>query len=459
MDPMKTSDEAPLANAPTPPRPLTGSARREAMRRNWIDAIPAAAYETPVHVMPTWFGPVFIVSDPEGVRRVLLDGAEDYPRHAIHLTWTRHVFGGGLLSSEGETWRAHRRIMSPAFEPRAVAGYGPAVVASAGRLLEVWDALPPASEVDIAEEMLGLALRVVATTMFSSDSDAVTGVAGRAMRAALAIRPNFLDLLPLIGPLRRGANARRVAGVFGELDLAVYRMIGKREAVGDGDLRDLLTRLVAARDAAGGARLTAREMRDQVVTILLAGHETTAVALTWIWYVLSQRPEAEARLHAELDAVLAGAAPTAEDLPRLVFTRALIQEVMRLYPPVPNLLVRRAAKPDTIAGLRIPRGAMVGVTPWIVHRHRRLWDDPDRFHPERFMGDDAAMRPRLAYIPFGAGPRTCIGSQLAMTEIMLALAHLAQRYRLRLAPDQQVELQHRVTLRPVGGLRMRLARR
>jgi len=450
--------EAPLATSPTPVKPLSGPARRAAMWRNWIDAIPASAYETPVHVMPTWFGPLFIVSDPEGVRRVLLDGAEDYPKHAIHLTMTRLVFGDGLLSSEGETWRAHRRIMSPAFEPRTVATYGPAILAAAERLLCRWDRLAPDAEVDIADEMLGLALQVVSSTLFSSDGDAMIDIAGRAMRTALSIRPNFLDLLPLIGRLRRGANERRMAEVFSELDAAAHRLIAEREAAGADAPQDLLTRLVATRDAAGGARLTAREVRDEVVTMFLAGHETTAVALTWIWYVLSQRPEAEARLHAELDALLNGRTPVASDLPRLVFTRALVQEVMRLYPPVPNLLARRAAKADVVAGVRIPRGAMVAVTPWILHRHRGLWDDPERFDPERFLGETAGARPRLAYIPFGAGPRTCIGAQLALTEIMLVLARVAQRYRPRLAPGQTVELQHRVTLRPVGGMRMRLER-
>jgi cytochrome P450 len=295
--------------------------------------------------------------------------------------------------------------------------------------------------------------------MFATDSDAVMDIAGQAMRTALAIRPHFLDLLPVISALRRRANERRIASIFGDLDAAVARMVGDREtATGDAE-RDLLARLVAAKDEGSGARMTPREVRDQVVTIFLAGHETTAVALTWIWYVLSQRPEAEARMHAELDAVLAGRAPDAADLPRLIFTRALVQEVMRLYPPVPNLLARRAAQADTVAGVRIPRGAMVAVTPWIVHRHRRLWDDPERFDPERFLGGGPAGRPRLAYIPFGAGPRVCIGAQLAMTEIMLALATLAQRYRPRLGGGQTVELQHRVTLRPVGGLRMRLERR
>jgi cytochrome P450 len=448
-------DEAPLANAPTPPRPLGHFARRRAARRNWIDALPLAAYEAPVHVMGTMLGPVFLISDPEGVRRVLLEGAADYPKHAIHLNVMRMIFGEGLVSSDGETWRAHRRLMAPAFEPRAVAGYAPTMAAAIAAFLEGWQARPDGAPVDIADEMLGLALRVISLTLFSTDSEAVMAPAGEAMRQALATRPSLFDLLPAIGPALKARRDRRIAGVFRELDAAVARLVAGRAAA-DAP-QDFLARLVAARDADSGARLSAREVRDQVVTIFLAGHETTAVALTWIWYVLSQRPDAEARLLAELGAVLQGRSPDADDLPRLVYTRALVQEVMRLYPPVPNLMARRAASADTVCGVRIPKGAMVGVTPWIVHRHRRLWDDPERFDPDRFL--TPSDRHRLAYIPFGAGPRTCIGLQLAMSEISLALALIAPRWRPTPAPGQTIELQHRITLRPVGGLKMVLTRR
>jgi len=447
--------EAPLANAPTPVRPLGYVARRRAARRNWIDAIPLAAYEQPVHVMGTLMGPLFLISDPEGVRRVLLEGAADYPKHAVHLNLARMIFGEGLLTSEGETWRAHRRLMSPSFEPRAVAGCAPAMAAAIEAFAQGWEAMADGSTIDIADEMLALALRVISLTLFSTDSQSVMALAGEAMRQALAIRPNLLDLLPVVGPSRKARNARRIAGVFGALDAAVAALVAGRAA--PDAPQDFLGRLVAARDSETGARLSPREVRDQVVTIFLAGHETTAVALTWIWYVLSQRPEAEARLLAELEAVLQGRAPEADDLPRLTYARALIQEVMRLYPPVPNLLARRATRADVVCGVRIPKGSMVGVAPWIVHRHRRLWDDPDGFDPDRFLRP--AERPRLAYMPFGAGPRTCIDAQLAMNEITLALAMIAPRWRLAPAPGETVELQHRVTLRSVGGLKMVLTRR
>jgi cytochrome P450 len=456
MNQIPLAPPAPLANVPTPAQPLGFFARRRAGRRNWLDAAPATAYDEPVHVMPTVIGPLYLVADPEGVRRVLVEEFTDFPRHAIHLTLTQLVFGQGLLSSDGETWRTHRKLMAPSFEPRTVAGYACGIAEAARTFAPRWDAVPEGEAIDIAEEMQALALRMVSRALFSTDSERAMDVAGRAMREALAIRPSMLDLLPVVSKLREAGNVRRIAAVFAEFDAVIAELVAARQGGAGAD--DFLARLVAARDAETGVRLVPQDLRDQVVTIYLAGHETTAVALTWIWYVLSQRPQAEARLIAELGAVLGARPPTADDIPRLTFTRALIQEVMRLYPPVPNLLARRAAKATEICGVPIPKGAVVGVTPWIVHRHRRLWPDPETFDPERFLTPDPA-RPRLAYIPFGAGPRVCIGAQLALTEITLALATLAPRWRLRLAPGETVELQHRATLRPVGGMRMMLERR
>jgi len=205
--------------------------------------------------------------------------------------------------------------------------------------------------------------------------------------------------------------------------------------------------------------MTAQEVRDQVVTIFVAGHETTAAAMAWIWYLLSQHPAAEPKLHAELDAVLAGRAPTVEDLPSLTYTRMVIEEAMRLYPPAPGTSARVALRPDEICGVKIPKGALVCVAPWVTQRHRLYWDRPEVFEPERFSKENAAGRPRFAYIPFGAGPRVCIGASLAMTEMLIVLATLAQRYRLALTPSHEVELFHQVTLRPKGGLPMIVSRR
>jgi cytochrome P450 len=251
----------------------------------------------------------------------------------------------------------------------------------------------------------------------------------------------------------------RIATLFAPLDGAVERLTAQREAAPSAFPADLLGRLVAAKDLDTGAGMTPREVRDEVVTIFAAGHETTAVTMVWLWYLLSQHPREETRLHAELDAALGGRAPSGEDLPRLPYARRVVEETMRLYPAAPGLSTREALEDDEICGQRIRRGTNIGISPWILHRHRKLWEDPERFDPDRFAPERSAGRPRFAYLPFGAGPRICIGMGLAMNEAILILATLAQRWRPRLASDAQVALRHNVTLQPRHGLKMILERR
>jgi cytochrome P450 len=272
-----------------------------------------------------------------------------------------------------------------------------------------------------------------------------------------ATRVGLGDFVPGLDRIRQRAREARIAREFAELDAVVSRLIAEREAQPGGN--DLLARLIAARDAETGIAMTAREVRDQVVTIFVAGHETTAAAMAWIWYLLSQHPAEGARLHAELDAVLGGRAPTAEDLPKLTYTRMVIDEALRIYPPAPGTSTRVALAEDEVCGRKIPKGAMVCVVPWVIHRHRSVWDNPERFDPERFSKAASEGRPRYAYIPFGAGPRVCIGASLAVSEMLIVLGTLAQRYRLTLPPGHQVDLQHQVTMRPRGGLPMIVSRR
>jgi cytochrome P450 len=236
-------------------------------------------------------------------------------------------------------------------------------------------------------------------------------------------------------------------------------LIRGREKRADAAPKDLLDRLIAATDDETGFRMTDDEVRDEVIIIFLAGHETSALAATYVWYLLSLHPEEEAKLHAELDAVLGGRVPGYDDLEKLSYTRMVIDEAMRLYPPAPMLTGRSAREVDEICGRPIAKGTEIAILPWVVHRHRTLWDDPDRFDPERFTPERSATRPRFAYLPFGGGPRICIGAQLALTEVSLLVATMAQRYRLKLVPAQDIVLLHRVTLRPRNGIRMRLERR
>lgn len=445
----------PLATARTPRR--APPPWQAIFASSWMNTVPEAAYDAPVLELTTPIGmKLLIVSDPEGVRRVLLDNVANYPKAEIQRRFASLALGDGLLLSEGATWRAHRRIMASAFEPRRVDVYAPIAERWAQAWIARWREHPSGHPVDMIAEMSALTLGVVSEAMFSTRDAGLRAMVGGAMGDALALRPNLLALLPGVpGRLARGSIERRAARAFAAMDAAVHDLIAARAQASDPP-DDLLTRLVRARDPEGGEAMTPAEVRDQVVTIFLAGHETTSLALAWTFYVLSQRPEAEARLRAELETVLGGRAPTAADLPRLRYTRAVIEEAMRLYPPLASLFARQAVAADEICGHVVPPGRMVIVSPWIIHRHRGLWDQPEAFRPERFLDGSP---PRFAYMPFGAGPRICLGAAFAMMEATLLLAALAQHFDPRLAEGPPVELRHRATLRPERPLMMTLGPR
>lgn len=447
-----------VGTAPPPAKPLSFFEQLRAAKGNPFETIPLAAYEQPVYHDRSPFGRMLWVNDPEGVRRVLLDNVANYPKHEFEVEFLSAMFGEGLLSTDGEKWRAHRRVMAPSFDPRTVASYAPAMVETAREFFDHWEALA-GKQVDIAEEMKAITLEIVCRTMFSSDAGELVGVAGKVLATAQeSLNFGLLEFSPVIGPIRLRTKERTVHARFATLDEAVYRMIRTRSNNLSEAPHDLLTRLIAARDPESGIGMTAKEVRDQVVTIFMAGHETTAVAMTFVWYLLSLHPAVEEKLHAELDAVLGGRTPSAEDVPALPYTRMIIEEAMRIYPPAPALSLRVARKDDEICGVMVRAGTRVLISPWILHRHRRLWDEPERFDPERFSAERSVGRSRFAFLPFGGGPRVCIGAAFAMTEAVAILSVLAQRFRPRLAEGQEIKLQSRITLRPRGGIKMTLER-
>jgi cytochrome P450 len=308
--------------------------------------------------------------------------------------------------------------------------------------------------------MTKLTLQIISRTMFSADSESVRDLlATTFQRGMKAMDFGLAEMLPIIGPINIRRKIANIRQIFAALDAAMYGLIEARAKAPADAPSDLLGRLVAARDSETGGGMTDKEVRDEVVIIFIAGHETTAVAMTFVWYLLSQHPGVEAKLHQELDSVLAGRAPAYEDIEKLAYTRMVIEESMRLYPPAPGLSVRQAQAADEIAGHAIPKGASIMIAPWVLHRHRLLWDNPDAFDPDRFSAERSKSRPRFAYLPFGGGPRICIGATLAMTEATLILATIAQRFRLSLIPDQDIKLQARITLRPRDGIRMSVAPR
>jgi cytochrome P450 len=443
---MQTMDAA--ADLP----PLAGALPVSGKRRRDLFGLGLDLYERPIVLRKGLFGRFAIINDPAGIRRVLVENAANYPKTQMDLRFFKALFGGGLLGTEGETWRRHRRIMAPAFDPRSVAAYGPAIAAAGAAFRERWRALPDGAAVDMHEEMIHLTLEVISRTAFSTSSGDMIDLVNGTLRKGLdeAAKANLLDVLPIIGEWRMRARERRMARASAGMDSAIEALVADRAANMDQAPADLLTRLVAAQDLEGGAGLSPKEIRDEILTIFMAGHETTAGALSWTWYALSQRPAVLARLQAELDQVLGGRSPGPEDLPHLTFARQVIEEAMRLYPTAPGLSARIARADDEVCGEKIAKGTRIAVMPWVVHRHRQLWDDPETFDPDRFAPDKSRNRPRFAYLPFGGGPRVCIGQVLAM---------LAQDVSPRLAPEAEVVPMPRVTLGFRRGLPMRLERR
>jgi cytochrome P450 len=398
-----------------------------------------------------------LVNAPDGIRHVLVDNAANYQKSPLARQLLEPALGCGLITSEGETWRRHRRIMAPAFNHTSLARLAPRMTEAISRMLADWERLPQGAELDVSAEMMHLTLRIIARTMFSSDYDALLAtIEASVARYQKAVRPGILDLLGFpawLPRLSRRRGRRAMAGA----DKAIAALIARHDSHHGSD-QDFLGILLAAGAQRGGAGLAAPEIRDEVVTILTAGHETTAQALGWTWYLLALHPAAEVELHAELDRVLAGRDPGFADLDRLPYARMVVEEAMRLYPPA-HTLSRQALAADVIAGHHVSPGSVILIVPWVLHRHRRLWDNPEIFDPSRFRPESVALRRRFAYLPFGTGPRICLGASFAMTEAVLALAQIAQRYRLRLVRGPAVEPVGLITLRPRHGLRMTISRR
>jgi cytochrome P450 len=446
--------------APPPLKAASFLKTLRASRGNAFEVIPLEAYERPVYLAKSLLGNVLMVNDPEGVRRILLDNVANYPKNDLEIEFFSAMFGEGLLSAPHAKWRAHRKVMAPSFGTRTVESYAPAMAETTLAFAQYWDALPEAAEINIAEEMKALTLKIICRTMFSVDADELASHAREALDFAQAsLVFGLLDVLPLIGPRRLKRTVGAIRAHFKGMDAAIYRLISEREKIRNEAPKDFLTRLVAAKDPDDGVGLNATEVRDEVITIFMAGYETTAVSMTWVWYLLSQHPLEEAKLHEELDRVLAGRTPTVEDLANLPYTRMVIEEAMRVYPPAPGISIRQAQQADEVCGFKVTPGLQVLISPWVLHRHRRLWDDPERFDPTRFNKESSEKRPRFSYLPFGGGPRVCIGATLAMTEATLILAVLAQRFRLHLKEPQEIKLQTRITLRPKNGLITILERR
>jgi cytochrome P450 len=395
------------------------------------------------------FGPkvAHLVSSPEGVNHVLAENNKNYGKQTRGYRNLRYVLGNGLLTSEGESWKRQRRIAQPAFHRQRIAGFAQAMVRAAEDTAASLEARR-GETVDMHHEMMRLTLRIVGETLLAYDPTDAADEVGAALAFLLGIANERASRVVAVPPAVPTRENRKFKRALATLDGVVLRMIAERRKK-PGDRGDLLSMLMEARDAETGEAMDDRQLRDEAMTIFLAGHETTANALTFSWLLLSRFPAAFRELRAELDGALGGGAPSLEDLPRLVSVRRVLQESMRLYPPA-WIIGRSANGADEIGGYLIPARSIVFVSPYVVHRHPRYWDNPEGFDPQRF----ATEPPRGAYLPFGGGPRMCIGNFFATMEAELVLATIARRLRFELAPGYPVELEPSITLRPRRGVWM-----
>lgn len=391
----------------------------------------------------------YLLNGPDFVKDVLLTSARKFAKGRA-LERSKLLLGEGLLTSEGEFHLRQRRLMQPAFHRQRIAGYGEAMVQFATRRRERWQG---GQEIDVHAEMTALTLAIAGKTLFDADVESDTGEVMSAISEAfglfhLTLMPfsEFLEKLPF-SPIRKLHRARE------RLDRVVYRIIGERRRSGE-DRGDLLSMLLRAQDAeAGGARMTDEQLRDECLTLFLAGHETTANLLTWTWYLLSGRPEVESKLHREVVEVIGSRRANFEDIAKLPYTAMVISEVLRMYPPA-WIIGRRALEAHEIGGFKIPARALVAVSPWITHHDARWFREPLRFDPERWRPEAQASRPKFSFYPFAAGPRQCIGEGFAWAEATLVLATVAQRWRMELLPGQNIVPKPSITLRPNGPVRM-----
>jgi cytochrome P450 len=422
---------------------LIESLRR--MRTDQLSVLPPEAFGRSLLHSRFLFLHNFLVNKPEYIEHVLLTNHANYRKSEFLRHMLGPLLGEGLLISEGEFWRRQRRIAAPAFHGRRIADFVATMASCTDAMLARWHTM--AQPFDVATEMMALTLDIISRTMFSADVSRDVATVRRLMDVAVGLRVSMLDLfgLPQWLPRFQPKTFRRA---IAEFDTLMARLIAARRADVVGDL---LAMLLAARDAETGERMSDKQLRDEAITIFAAGHETTANALTWVWYLLAQNRDAEARLHDEVDRVLGGRTPGFADLAELKWTRMVIDEAMRLYPPA-HAISRTAIGEDRIGGVRIPPGASITISIYMTHRNPNLWTEAERFDPARFAPAAVAQRHRFAYLPFGGGPRICIGNGFAIAEAQVIVAAIAQRYRLRLAPDQVVEPIGLVTLRPKNGM-------
>jgi cytochrome P450 len=435
---------------PGPPRTATlGLLSRLTWNRLALMSQAAAEYGDAVRIS---IGPktLYFFNSPEYAKHVLADNAANYHK-GIGLVQAKRAIGDGLLTSDGPLWRKQRKMIQPVFQAKRIAQQAGVIAAEAEQLVQRLQRHQGAGPIDITQEMTGLTLGVLGQSLLDADLSAYAGVGHsfEAVQDQAMFEMVTLGMVPMWMPLPKQLRFRKARQ---NLEHVVDGLVADRLARG-GDGDDVMSRLIDSTQREPDPAVGKQRMRDELVTLLLAGHETTASTLSWTFFLLDKHPAVWQRLHDEAVEVLGDRPPTYEDLHRLTYTSMVIEEVMRLYPPV-WILPRVAQADDEIGGYHVPAGADVVVVPYTMHRHPQLWPDPERFDPERFDPSRTSNRPNYAYIPFGAGPRFCVGNHLGMMEAVFVLSSVVRSLRLAKQPGYQVVPEPMLSLRVRGGLPM-----
>jgi len=393
----------------------------------------------------------YVLTHPDAVEHVLHKRHQNYRKPDIFYNSVGLLVGNGLFTNEGESWRSQRQLAQPAFHSQYLALLSPLMVQAAEDFVRQHES-DAGQPIDMAHAMMKLGLRIASTTLFSADISGDADAIGKAYRAAFAHISRRLNSLQLVPNWFATNSNRSFAQAKQVLDRAVGELIAARR-INPNAPHDLLTMLLNARDEQTGKTMPQRQLMDEVLTLLTAGHENIGAALSWTWYLLGKHPDVQNDVYDEIHGQLQGRSPTIDDLPRLPLIKAVFEEAMRLYPPGWGEL-RESISADEIDGFPIPKKAIIILCQWVTHRHPDFWPDPERFNPSRFLPSSIANRHRFAYFPFGGGPRICIGMQFALIEGPLVLATILQHYRVELVSDHPVEPDATFTLRPKHGLKV-----
>ncbi|MBX3445793.1 MAG: cytochrome P450 [Parvibaculaceae bacterium] len=436
---------------PTPPKDtptLAGMLLRPGGISNLIASYPAFWYKARYCDFRVGFssnGRGILVNEPEAIRKILVSEAEHFPKEENQLAILKPLLGNGLLTTEGQVWRRNRKLAAPIFQHSSIKDFAPLFVRAAERSVSL--SLENSGPFSIDKEMTRLTLQIIGEAVLDADlDDSAESISDAVTRTLDKFPIIFLATAFLPNKVRNRVVEAIVSPTRRQLDPYARSIVAQAER--QESETTLIARLMGAAKREDGEGLTATQVRDEVATFLLAGHETTATTMSWAWYLLTLHPEWQERLHDEVRDVAGERPLTAEDVPSLLLTRAVIDETLRLYPVVANLMRRADKEVQLLDDLTVPAGTTVLVSPWLLHRHERHWREPHRFDPTRFMGEEAANRPRHTYLPFGGGPRICIGAGFAIMEAVLILATYMQKTRVRVLNADRVMPQARIVLRP-----------